>query len=65
MYARIVIKSSTDTEHFSTKNRNTIYEYMLIKGCNNNVATDVADWAETASVGEEYKLDGFEIYIVG
>lgn len=63
MYAQIVIKSSDEIHQFGAKNHNTIYEYMLLKGCSHDVAADVADWAEIASVDEEYELDGFEIYI--
>lgn len=64
IYTRVVIRSSDGMGQFGTKNHNTIYEYMLTKGCNHSVATNVADWAENASVGEKYKLDGFEIYVV-
>lgn len=64
MYPRIVIGYSEGSAQFGKKNHNSIYEYMISTGCDHDVAADVADWAEIASVGEQYELDGFDIFIV-
>ena len=67
MYRTVVINTPvntpTGTAQISTKYYSAIYDYLVEHGCDENTARNVLDWIQVASIGEEYELDGFEIYI--
>lgn len=64
MYRTVVIKTPKSMTQISTKYYSAIYKYLLEHGCNHDTALNVTNWVQVAFVGEGYKLDGFEIYIV-
>lgn len=64
MYRTVVISTPTGTAQFTTKYYSSIYSYLIEHKCKCNIAHKVLDWIQVASIGEKYKLDGFEIYIV-
>lgn len=62
--ATIIIKTSSSQAIFKTWAHDSIYDFLINRGYSHETAADVADWAEIASVGEEYELDGADITIV-
>lgn len=65
MYGNIIIKTDTGSAQFKTNAYDCIYDYLMSKGYPHEVAEDVASWAPDAPYGEEYELDGAEIFIEG
>lgn len=63
MYRKVVINAPTGDAQVSTKYPCTIYSYLIEYGCDHDTAANVVEWAQVAGIGEEYELDGFEIYI--
>lgn len=63
MYAYIIIKTRTGMAQIRTNSYRTIYDYLTERGYSHEDAENVASWADLASIGEEYELDGAEIYI--
>ena len=60
----IIIKCSTGMLQANSNACNLIYDFMTEKGADHEDAANVAGWADLAEVGEDYELEGFEIYIV-
>ena len=60
----IFIKTSSSQAMFKTWAHDSIYDFLINRGYSRETAADVADWAEIASVGEEYELEGADITIV-
>lgn len=50
--------------HNLTWAHDSIYAFLTDHGYSHDIAADVAGWADLASVGEEYELDGAAIIIV-
>ena len=64
MYANIIIKTRTGSAQIRTSSYHCIYDFLRDKGYGHEDAENVASWADVAEIGEEYELDGAEIYIV-
>lgn len=62
-YANIIIKTHTGSAQIRTNAYHCIYDHLISKGFEHEVAEDVASWADLASIGEEYELDGAKIFI--
>lgn len=62
-YANIIIKTPTGMAQIRTNSYHSIYDYLISKGFDHEDAENVASWADLAYIGEEYALDGAEIYI--
>lgn len=62
--AMIIIKTAEASAQFKTCAHDSIYAFLTDHGYSHDVAADVEGWAELASVGEEYELDGAAIIIV-
>ena len=63
-YPTAVIKLKSARAHFKPWAHDGIYDFLTNHGYSHDIAADVAGWAELASVGEEYELDGATIIIV-
>ena len=63
-YPTAVIKLKSARAHFKPWTHDDIYDFLTNHGYSHDIAADVAGWAELASVGEEYELDGAPIIIV-
>mgnify|MGYP004496581161 FL=1 len=63
MYGTISIRIGAVTTRFKTLDHDAIYCLLIDRGYAHCDAAEVADWAELASVGEEYDLPGAEIVI--
>jgi hypothetical protein len=63
MYGYIIIKTRTGIAQIRTNAYHCIYDHLREKGYNHEDAENVASWADLADIGEEYELDGAEIYI--
>lgn len=59
----IIIKTDTGMAQIRTSSYNCIYDYLIDNGYCHEIAEDVACWATTASIGDEYELTGAEIII--
>lgn len=64
MYGTIIIKLKSAQARFSTLAHDSIYNFLTNHGCGHDIAADIAGWAELASVGEEYELDGKIIAVI-
>lgn len=64
MYRTIIIKTASAQVQFKTWAHDSIYDFLTGHGYTHDIAADVAGWADLASVGEEYELDGAAIMIV-
>mgnify|MGYP000818556058 FL=1 len=64
MYGKIIIKTATAQAQYRTWAHDSIYNFLVDHGYSHDTAADVAGWADLASVGEEYELDGAAIIIV-
>lgn len=64
MYGTIIIKLKSAQARFNTLAHDSIYNFLTNHGYSHDIAADIAGWAELASVGEEYELDGATIIIV-
>lgn len=64
MYGKIIIKTATAQVQYRTWAHDSIYNFLVDHGYSHDTAADVAGWADLASVGEEYELDGAAIIIV-
>ena len=64
MYGSIIIKTASVQAQFKTWAHDSIYDFLIDHGYSHDTAADVASWADLASVGEEYELDGATILIV-
>ena len=62
-YANIIIKTPTGAAQIRTNAYHSIYDFLTEKGYSHEDAENVASWADLASIGEEYELDGAEIFI--
>ncbi len=63
MYGTIIIKTASAQAQFKTWAHDSIYDFLIGHGYSHDTAANVAGWADLASVGEEYELDGAEIII--
>lgn len=63
MYGKIIIKTPTGSAQIKTNSYHCIYDFLTSKGFDHETAEEVASWACVAEIGEEYELDGAEIYI--
>lgn len=63
MYGKIFISTPTAQAQLKTTAHSSIYTFLVELGYSHEDAADVADWAEIASVGEEYELRGASIVI--
>jgi hypothetical protein len=63
MYGTIIIKIGLVQAQFKTWAHDSIYDFLTDHGYSHDIAADVAGWADLASVGEEYELDGAVIII--
>lgn len=63
MYGTIIIKTASAQAQFKTWAHDSIYNFLTDHGYSHDAAANVAGWANLASVGEEYELDGAEIII--
>lgn len=63
-YSKVVIKLKSAQAQFSTLAHDSIYDFLTDHGYSHDIAADIAGWAELASVGEEYELEGATIFIV-
>ena len=63
MYGTIIIKTAAAQAQFKTWAHDSIYAFLTDHGYSHDTAADVAGWADLASVGEEYELDGAVIII--
>lgn len=64
MYGTIIIKTAEAQARFKTSEHDGIYDFLTDHGYSHDIAADVEGWADLASIGEEYELDGAEIIIV-
>lgn len=64
MYGTVIIKTASAQAQFKTWAHDSIYAFLTDHGYSHDTAADVAGWADLASVGEEYELDGAAIIIV-
>lgn len=64
MYGTIIIKIGSAQAQFKTLAHDNIYNFLIDHGYNHDIAANVAGWADLASVGEKYELDGAEIVVV-
>ena len=64
MYGTIIIKTAEAQAQFKTSEHDGIYDFLTDHGYSHDIAADVEGWADLASIGEEYELDGVEIIIV-
>ena len=64
MYGTIIIKTAEAQAQFKTWAHDGIYAFLTDHGYSHDTAADVAGWADIASVGDEYELDGAAIIIV-
>ena len=63
MYGTIIIKTAAAQAQVKTWALDSIYAFLTDHGYSHDTAADVAGWADLASVGEEYELDGAAIII--
>lgn len=56
MYGTAIIKLKSRKAQFKTSQYYGIYDFLIDYGYSHDIAANVADWAELASVGEEYEL---------
>lgn len=63
MYGTIIIKLKSAQAQLKTWAHDSIYDFLTDHGYGHDIAADVAGWADLASVGEEYELDGAAIFI--
>lgn len=63
MYGKIEIEIGSVSAQFSTLKHDEIYDFLIGHGYTHCEAADVADWAELASIGEEYELHDAKIII--
>lgn len=63
MYGTIIIKIGLVQAQFKTWAHDSIYDFLTDHDYSHDIAADVAGWADLASVGEEYELDGAVIII--
>ena len=64
MYGTIIIKTAEAQARFKTSEHDRIYDFLTDHGYSHDIAANVEGWADLASIGEEYELDGAEIIIV-
>lgn len=64
MYGTISIKTTSGQAYFNTCAHDSIYTFLTNHGYDHDTAADVAGWADLASIGEEYELDGAEIIVI-
>ena len=62
--ATIIIKTSSSQAMFKTWAHNSIYDFLINRGYSHDTAASVEGWANLASVGEKYELNGADITIV-
>ena len=64
MYGTIIIKIGLAQAQFKTVAYDSIYDFLTSHGYSHHIAADVADWADLASVGDEYEFDGRIIAVI-
>ena len=64
MHGTVIIKTASAQAQFKTWAHDSIYTFLTDHGYSHDTAADVAGWADLASVGAEYELDGAAIIIV-
>ena len=64
MYGTIIIKIGLAQAQFKTVAYDSIYDFLTSHGYSHHIAADVADWADLASVEDEYEFDGRIIAVI-
>ena len=63
MYGTIIMRIGSAQAQLKTWAHDSIYAFLTDHGYSHDIAADVEGWADLASVGEEYELDGAAIII--